>query len=675
MPKRAILTAKAGYARGLIGNKTMYQKRRNDAATPLKKKSQKELKEDNLGNVNGVFYKNLETWSQIDPQASRLVSYVNCDHLHFCKTREGELNLKISLNDHHAYYHSQESAKKEAEEWFAALVLKDVEVLYVYGIGMGYAYTAARSWLKKSRKRQLFFLENDLGVIRRFLETAGASQILTDSQVRLIYFQSLQDPFSAITELFWYSLTSKIYVTAIPYYAQYRTEEFDILKHKLFHDTAVRDAILDEYLRYGIVYFRNFYPNILTLASSYLGDKLFGKFSGVPAIICGAGPSLTKQLPLLENLKDKALIFAGGSALNALSSVDIRPHLGAGIDPNPEQLVRLKGKTALDIPFFFRNRMYHQALSLITGPRLYISGSGGYDIAKWFEVKAAIPQMEEPLDEGFNVVNFCISIAHAMGCNPIILVGMDLAYTNRQVYAEGVIKENKVALENASGTDTLDDKVLLWKDIYGQPIHTLWKWIAEGNWIGEFAKTHAETEYINATEGGIGFPGISNHPFKEVIERDLTKTYPIEQRLTAEIKKAALKHITEKELLEMMQEIEASLQRCLMHLQTLIQENDALEKQILDQRESPAIMQSGKAVLAETELAEEAAYRAVLEIFNAVYTKVLQRELQWRYSSPRPAWRSALDKLKILKKRFVFLSKVTVANIVLIQKSLDGRKS
>ena len=44
-------------------------------------------------------------------------------------------------------------------------------------------------------------------------------------------------------------------------------------------------------------------------------------------------------------------------------------------------------------------------------------------------------------------------------------------------------------------------QTLLKTDIYGKPIYTLWKWIAEANWIGDFAKAHPDITVINATEG------------------------------------------------------------------------------------------------------------------------------------------------------------------------------
>ncbi len=637
-------------------------------------------------NEKKLFYKNIELWTSTDSQAAMLLPYIHYDHLKFCKTSLGELNLKEIIEEKTQYHHSQKGALNEAKTWFDSLNLDKIEVLYVYGLGLGYAYDAAAAWLKKSRKRQLIFLEDDLAVIARFFETERAEQILRDSRVKIVYFDKLNDPLSLLNHLFWNSMTVNIQLSALPYYRQQKAERFDLLEHKLYYDATLRESLLDEYLRYGIVYFRNFYPNILDLSEAYLGDALFGKFSSVPAVICGAGPSLTKQIPLLKKIQDQALIFAGGSALNALNAAGFQPHLGAGIDPNPEQLVRLQTQKDLQLPFFYRNRMYHPALSLVKGPRLYISGSGGYDVAHWFEEKCGIPHGEEALDEGFNVVNFCISIAHAMGCSPILLVGLDLAYTDMQLYAPGVIKEDKVKVEQLLEAKNLDDKPLLWKDIYGKPVYTLWKWIAEANWIEEFAKQYPEANVTNVTEGGIGVVGVPNIPFKEMIKKQFSESAPvsstsikkkakIRERLQKEIQKATLKNVTKTQLIGYMHELKSSLERSLQLLQVLSAEATTLEKQVAAQHAIPEASQSGRAALAETELADEPGYRAVLEIFNGIYSKILNRELQQHSARPRPSWKQVLIKLRLLKKRYLFLSKVTVANLALMEHVLSEAAS
>ena len=122
--------------------------------------------------------------------------------------------------------------------------------------------------------------------------------------------------------------------------------------------------------------------------------------------------------------------------MNALNAKGVLPHFGVGIDPNFEQSTRIIMNKAFDTPFFYRSRIYFDVPKIVTGDLLYISGNAGYDVANYFDKEVGITATD--LEEGCNVINFSLSIAEKMGCNPIILVGVDLAYSDNQSYAEGV---------------------------------------------------------------------------------------------------------------------------------------------------------------------------------------------------------------------------------------------
>src|SRR5690606_30787893 len=93
--------------------------------------------------------------------------------------------------------------------------------------------------------------------------------------------------------------------------------------------------------KYYHLLFRNLLKNFRYLSKSFQAESLKGCFQGIPAIICGAGPSLTQALPVLSECKEKALLIAGGSTITALSKNGILPHLSLAVDPNPEEYERL----------------------------------------------------------------------------------------------------------------------------------------------------------------------------------------------------------------------------------------------------------------------------------------------------------------------------------------------
>lgn len=621
--------------------------------------------------IEKLFQKNLSLWAKSCPKEAVMLPYVDCRCFEECRTKHGELNLKRSHGSPIVYYHSQAGAAEEATAWFHSLPLDDkVPLLCIFGVGLGYYYDAAAAWLKKDRRRRLVFLEDDFAVIRKLFETERGTTILEDKQVQLLYFRDLKDEEGVFEVLYWDSALTRIAVSALGCYAQKKQHLLEQLRHKIAHDAAIKNALVDEYMRYGGAFFINFYQNMLCIADSYLGNRFFGKFSKVPAIICGAGPSLANNVSHLKGLLDKAVVFAGGSALNVLNAAFLQPHFGAGIDPNPMQLARLSSSQGFEVPFFYRNRMFHDAFKMIHGPHLYVTGSGGYEVAEYFEEKFKIKA--DFLDEGHNVVNFCVQVAYEMGCDPIIFAGMDLAFTDMKEYAPGVVADAAVSQNEILDIEEDDDKALLREDINGRPVYTLWKWIAESEWLGDFAKEHPLLTMVNCTEGGLGFPGVSNETLESAAKKYLKRNYELKNRIHGETQNSKISGLTYRKVANAMKELSQSLKRTIGYFQVLMDEAEAVIAKLKKGESVPS--QSGRAALAETELSEEPAYKHIIDIFNAVYSRVLNKELHEintrRYSEKQ----RTVKKLALSIKKMTFLRDVAKINEELIDFAFKERK-
>jgi len=633
-----------------------------------------------------IFQKNLEQWSKTCPKQAFMLPYVNCSALRDCATQRGEANLEYVGTTHQNkslskkgktktsvssfVYHAESGAVQEAHAWFQSLSLHKMPMICIYGVGLGYYYDAVIDWLKRDRSRRVIFFEDDLAVIHKLFETERGYKIINDPQVQLLYFDDLEKEESVLSTFYWNVAMKRFVVSALNSYEQSKKDVFSDLRHKISYDIAMKNALVEEYVGYGTGFYLNFYENLLCLPDSYLGNKLFNKFHQVPAIICGAGPSLTKHFSQLQKLLDHAVVFAGGSAINALNKAGFNPHFGVSIDPNPTQLERIRSNKCYEVPFFYRNRIYHDALKAIRGPRLYITGSGGYDTAEYFEKKFKIN--DEFLDEGHNVINFCVEIAHRMGCGPIIFVGMDLALTGMQTYAPGIV-ENTAVKESPIVDVVSEEKQLVpRKDIYGKPINTLWKWIAESEWIGKYAKDHPLLKMINCTEGGIGFPNVPNMPLAEVIPQYLSQQYELKNRIHGEIQNAAMPQVTLPKLSKGMKDLQKSLKKTIGHLDILLEESHT----ILDRLKSGSkdISQSGKAALAEIELVEEDGYKYVVDIFNIVYSCMLSGKAHEIYRRNYSESKRMLKKLPFTINKYVFLRDVARLNIEIISRAFREHK-
>ncbi len=622
-----------------------------------------------------IFHTNVHLWSRINPKAAMRLQYLMNPSVRFMESESGKLNLVKEVNGAERLYHDSIDPVIEASRWFSSLDLQGSSVLYVYGIGLGYYYDAALEWLHADPLRNLIFLEDDIEILQCLLQTERGTRILSDNQALIFYFEDLKDEEKLFDELYWDFILTQMAISCLKVYGAERKERFVGLKHKIVHDAAIKNALVEEYLKFGIPFFRNFYPNMLLLAESWQGTKLYGKFQNIPAVICGAGPSLERNIGILKEYLDRALIFGGGSALNALSSRDILPHFGIGIDPNPTQQYRLSTNKAYEVPLFYRNRMHKEAFRLIHGPRLYIPGAGGYEVADWFDNRFGLNDETESLDEGHNVVNFGLELAKYLGCNPIIFVGVDLAYTEMQSYASGIIDDTSVDKSDILNTGDFDTTAMIKEDIYGKPIYTLWKWIAESEWTGEYAKANPELTIINSTEGGLGMPGIPNIPLQEVADKYFIRDYDLRSRVDGEILQSAFDHVSEESVKTTMKELSDSLHRSVEHIDVLIREKTDYRNKLVNEASLPSSLQSGPAALAEIELEEEPAYEHIIGVFNLVYSRILNKDLRYLNQGTTEADERERELLKtrINLKRFTFMREVANVNIKLIAEAEEMR--
>jgi hypothetical protein len=231
--------------------------------------------------------------------------------------------------------------------------------------------------------------------------------------------------------------------------------------------------VASDYEQRGLNLLANLVKNGAALKKARRADALFGAFKDVPAVICGAGPSMEKEIAQLHRLKDQALIFAGGTALSALSKFQLLPHFAAMIDPHPPSR-RFFEHQAFEVPTFFQSRVHPELLKMQQAPLLWTPGSGN----DFFE--------KETFDGGWNVSTFLTALACHLGCNPILLVGVDLAQSQERAYVGDLERSEGGELIPVAGKEGL---------------FTRRDWLFAGQWLEEFAAKHPEVEWLRSEKG------------------------------------------------------------------------------------------------------------------------------------------------------------------------------
>lgn len=527
---------------------------------------------------------------------------------------------------------------KEVSLWFKRLDLLNIRALIVYGVGMGAVYREAEAWLKEDNNRYLVFIEDHPDAFSAFLGTETATQALNNPQVVFFPFHIPENyDWSLVADDFKWLFT---FIAVLSYRLTVHPENLhedpdfcDRLISHLYTNLMHSNRQFREYFVNQKLKFRNFYHNLVLLPqASGLAHGLFDQFKNVPAIICGAGPSLEKQIPYIRELikNERALVFASGSAMNALTQAGIVPHFGGAIDPYDTQESRQLTQWGFQVPFFYRNSYCYKALRLVHGPRLYITGSGGLDVAKWFEDRLGITS-DEAIVPGMSTTNFCTEVAGALGCNPVVFVGTDLAYTKKERYAPGVEAHAAANQGDRDDIHKMSDNIVEVTDVWGEPITTKWSWLFEAMSLTSFARRYAHIDVWNATEGGMPVMEIPNKYFKEVVEQLRFSQGDLHTRIHEAILRSPIPANCSEKLPEAIEEWSQSLYRChMVCMQLQLEIPEAAQKLVEGEKDSPRISEL------ESQLRSEPAYLFLLKTLEEKYQETLFREKicwEWHFDA------------------------------------------
>lgn len=527
----------------------------------------------------------------------------------------------------HSLHH--DNIVEEIDRFLKKTDFEEMDILYVYGIGMGHHYAALKDWLKEKRERRLIFLEDELPAIQALLHSEHAEALLYDPQVILHYIDHSVSLEHHLEELIALLPCNRIEVVAIETYHKHKKHRFHQIRMKLMRLSAVSHALMTEAL-YTHKLLGNLLRNIQRWPGSFLAGSLKEKFRGIPAIICGAGPSLQESYSLLKNLEDRALIIAGGSTIAALSNHGVFPHLGLALDPNPEEFGRLKMASAYETPLIYATRLQPDVFNTTNGEKGYLISDTGGSCERYFEKEMGVegdPIGPELGPEAFSVTTLAIALAVEMGCNPILLDGVDLAYTGLQRYAAGVLPSSHVHLAEMRKQRQSSERLLKRKDIHGRYVHTQVKWVMESDCIAAFAKTHPEIRFINVSANGIGFTGIPNASLADLVEKELPYSFDLRALVHAEIQGLKIPHLKEKIEIEM-KEVGESLIRLGSIAQEMIEELERIQDKIPF---SALFLPTGKMAILEIDFQEEKAFECLFPTLGPALDKLLSREF---YASP-----------------------------------------
>ncbi len=191
---------------------------------------------------------------------------------------------------------------------------------------------------------------------------------------------------------------------------------------------------------------RNFFINSRAYLENPGISDLSGACAGRPAITVAAGPSLARNIQLLKTpgLRDRCVIIAAQTVLKPLLEIGVRPHFVTSLDFHEISARFYEGLTADDVD----------------GVTLVVEPKANPAIVRAFPGAVRMPSENtldllfgdlagehSPIRAGATVAHLSYYLARHLGCDPVVLIGQDLGFTDGLYYSDGAAIHNVWACE------------------------------------------------------------------------------------------------------------------------------------------------------------------------------------------------------------------------------------
>ncbi|MHC4416376.1 MAG: 6-hydroxymethylpterin diphosphokinase MptE-like protein [Planctomycetota bacterium] len=440
----------------------------------------------------------------------------------------------------------------EAQRLVDQIDLVEHAVVVVLGFGAGYHVQRLAERLDAAGV--IIVLEPDIALLRSVLERVDHSAWLRDAKVVWITDPSDRGGLARKLEGAESIIAQGVAFLQHPA-SRSRLAESSKAFTTMFSEyvTAAKTTLTTTLMR-SVDTVRNLLLNLDHYAAGAGIADLRNAAAGFPAVVVSAGPSLQRNVHLLaeDGVRERCVIIAAQTTLRPLVRLGVRPHFVTALDFHEISRRFYEGLEAGDVDgvtLIADPKAHPVILDAFPGP-LRCCASGFLD--------GLLGDAQRPmgtLPAGATVAHLAAYVARFLGCDPIVMIGQDLAFSDGLYYAPGTAIAEVWAPE-LNPFNTIE--MMEWqrivrhrvhltrvRDVWGRSVYTDTQMLT---YLQQFERDFARyadegVQVIDATEGGIAKQHTTRMPLAEALQEHAKRPLPplprADRRLDPERRQAA----------------------------------------------------------------------------------------------------------------------------------------
>ncbi len=408
-----------------------------------------------MGFVNEILASNLSYIRKYDEVLCKKIESIEAvsPSIELTYTDLGEPNLSINA----VPISAQTGAQKEAETKVGAFSHNNPSSIHiVFGTGFGYIFKQAVEFSKGT----VILYEPNLELLRVMLEMVDLTDVLARPRVYVANdLVALEKHFSSS-----FLPSGKTALTFTNYHRTCLKNDLDLLLKKLGVLQGIMETNENQRLKTGFAYAKDVTRNLPFLYKCNSINVIKDSLKSMPAIIAAAGPSLGENLELIKKYRDKFVLFAVSTSFASLVKNDISPDFVSMIErfdaSNFVKEYSIQDVCLIAEPYVNRSVLNSDFKNK------FITASVENSANKIYEKACAVE------NNGFEtkgtVAYNALFAAKFLGCNPIILVGQDLAYVDGECYSKNSpLSDIKCRKTNSAWEIYVQNRERLKNNLYG----------------------------------------------------------------------------------------------------------------------------------------------------------------------------------------------------------------
>ncbi|MGD9807290.1 MAG: motility associated factor glycosyltransferase family protein [Deferribacterales bacterium] len=427
-------------------------------------------------------------------------------------------------------------------------------------LGLGFLYNV-KAYIdtyinKKIDDFGLVLVEKDIDLFRTILKVADFTAIVDHPRCHLLVGLSSTEVHMKLSFLFR-SSNLKSFIKA----TNFIEESALFAANKEYYLDVIRvykEASKDVLRHYGnspldsLIGIDHTFVNIDEIIYHPGIKDLEGVFKGKPGIVVSTGPSLNKNIHLLEGLENKAVICCPDASVLVLKNRNLKPHMVTSLERVENTAKLFDGLTEDDTKgIYFAGTPVLHPLTYQKWPGKRICVYRNFATFQWLDIERGI------IDIGPSAGNMAFEILAYLGCDPIILIGQDLAFAeDGTTHAKG----NKFGEK--------DERDFMKKTFpvpgnYQKEVQTVELWESFRR-AYNLSVSRTDAKVINATEGGAKIEGTEVMTFQEAIDKYITDDVN-----TVDVIESSLRYPTEDEIAENLNKVEMKVEEAKEYIEEL----------------------------------------------------------------------------------------------------------